>query len=209
MNFLRAGLLLALSAGGVPAADFESWHNFEVSTHLGERTELLLHSQLRTHSRFTGIGQFRVGPVVYHSLQPHLRLIGGYYYRDVESSRTDWHNYHRIFAGMENPFALRKGKISLEFRTLAEHCHGWTSAPYNRLRQRVLVRWNRRVSPYWAVEPLVRSDGLQIMRYSTGVQRRLTARTRLEVSYYYEDDKITPDRHILVTGLRFDLGKPR
>lgn len=207
MSFLRAGLLLALSAGGVPAADFESWHSFDFSTYITSRTEVVAHSQLRTHSRFTGLNQFRIGPVLNYAARPRLRLVVGYYYRDVESSGDRWNNYHRIFAGMENPILSRR--VGMQSRTYLEHCYGHTSTPYNRWRQRMLVRWNRKVSPYAAVETFVRSNGVQMVRYSTGAQRRVSAQTSLEVSYCYEDDKTGRDRHVLVTGLRFELGEPR
>ena len=207
MNFLRAGLLLAVCLDGAPAADFQSWHNFDLAVYLSGRTELVVHSQVRTHSRFTGFNQFRAGPVLNYAARPRLRLTAGYYYRDVEFSGSDWRNYHRLFAGMENP--ITEGRIGLQSRTYLEHCYGSGSTPFNRLRQRLLVRWNRGVSPYAAVEGFFRGDGVQMMRYAAGVRRRLSGPVRLEVSYYYEDDKTGTDRHVVTTGLRFDLARPR
>ncbi len=207
MSFLRAGLLLAVCAAGATAADFQSWHSFDFASYLSGRTELVVHSQVRTHSRFTGLNQFRIGPVLNYAARPRLRLVAGYYYRDVESSGSDWQIYHRIFAGMENP--IIDGRIGVQSRTYLEHCYGSASTPFNRLRQRMLVRWNRGVSPYAAVEGFFRSAGVQLVRYAAGVQRRLSGPVRLDITYYYEDDKTGADRHVITTGLRFDLGRPQ
>lgn len=207
MSLPRAFLFLAAGVVLLPAADFESWHAFDLVPYGGGRLELTLHSQIRTRSRFHQLSQFRFGPIARYSLHPNLRLVAGYYYRDVEDARVDWSDSHRLFFGMENPF--RRGRLNAQSRTFMERYFGAPSAPYHRFRHRLMAGVGTKTQPYGAVEYFLVAQGLQAIRYVAGVQRRMRQGVRFDVAYYYDRYYIGASRQALVTSLRFDLAHGR
>lgn len=207
MSFPRTLLFLAAGAALLPAADFESWHAFDLVPYGGGKLELTIHSQIRTRSRFHELSQFRFGPIARYSLHPNVRLVAGYYYRDVEDARVDWSDSHRLFFGMENPF--RGERWSVTSRTYVERYFGATTAPYSRFRHRLLAGVGAKTQPYGAVEYFLVAQGLQAIRYVGGVQRRMQHGVRFDLAYYFDRYYIGANRQALVTSLRFDLARDR
>ena len=166
-----------------------------------------MHSQIRTRSRLQELSQFRFGPIARYTAHPHVRLVAGYYYRDVEDARVNWNDSHRVFFGMEN--SLRVGRANLVSRTYGERFFGDSSASYGRFRHRLLAGYGTRTQPYAAVEYFLVAKGLQAIRYAGGIQRRLDHGIRFDVAYYYDRYYIGSSRQALVTSLRFNLVRDR
>jgi hypothetical protein len=207
VNLSRTLLFLAAGAALLPAAGLESWHAFDVVPYGGGKLELTVHSQIRTRSRFHEIGMFRFGPIARYSLHPNVRLMGGYYYRDVEDADVGWGDSHRFFFGLENPF--RRGRLNVQSRVLGERYFGASCAPYNRFRHRLLAGVGTKTQPFGAVEYYLLAQGLQAIRYVGGVQRRMQHGVRFDLAYYYDRYYIGASRQALVTSLRFDLARGR
>jgi hypothetical protein len=207
MSLPRAVLLLAAGAAFAPAADFESWHAFDLVPYGGGNLELTLHSQFRTRSRFHELFQFRFGPIARYTVHPHVRLVAGYYYRNDADPDVDWRDSHRVFFGLENPF--RGGRWNVTSRAYLERYFGANIAPYSRFRHRLLVGAGARTQPFGAVEYFLLAQGLQAIRYAGGVQRGMQHGVRFDVAYYYDRYYIGTSRQALVTSLRFDLTRGR
>lgn len=205
MKLLRPFLFWAACATALPAADFESWHAFDFVPLARKWFDLTIHTQLRTRSRFHEISQFRFGPIARYTVHPNIRLAGGYYYRDQEDSREDWSDSHRVFFGIENPFS--RGRIGFQSRTYLERFFGGSGGTYNRFRHRLRAGYAGKVEPYAAAEYFLVAQGLQMVRYMAGIQRRLPHGARLDVAYYYDNYHLGRDRQVLVTSIRFGGGR--
>jgi len=191
----------------LPAADFESRHSFEFVTIQDSRFDLTIYTQFRTRSRFGEISQFRVGPIARYSVAPHIRLAGGYYYRDLHDAGPSWKDTHRVFFSVENPF--NRGRVGLQSRVSVERYFGADTPPYTRFRHRVRAAWERATAPYVFAEYYLLASGYQGIRYAAGCQRELRSGVQLDIAYYFDNYRLDADRHSLVTALRFNLGRGR
>lgn len=207
MWLARAIFLLSAACTALAAADFESRHSFEFVAVQDRKFDFTVHTQFRTRSRFGQISQVRFGPLLRLGIAPHIRLAGGYYYRDLHDAGRAWKDTHRVFFGVENPFQI--GRLGLDSRASLERYFGAETPPYNRFRHRLRATWEKAVAPYAFVEYYLLASGYQGARYAAGVERALGGEVRLELAYYFDNYRRETDRHSLVTALRFELSRAR
>lgn len=192
--------LIFLLCDTVLGDEVRSWHVFDAKLVKTSRTELTVHSRLRTGQDLGNIQQGRAGVVAKFEIGKRTAAIGGYYYGKEEDAAEDWRNFHRVFGGLEVP-VFRTKQMSVATRGLVERFLVGDQPGFTRYRHRIRLSTDRTIGPYVAAEWFFDAGGWLSARYAAGLRWRCNAWSSLEMGYLYDKRRpsVGEPRHVIVT----------
>ena len=203
---LRSLTLCFLLNGSVAASELYSWHTFDTPVLSGKRYELRLHSRVRSRHEGQYLDQVRGGAVLRWDATPRLIPFAGIYFEPQQVRPREWTRARRFTAGLESPFQLRGGALTLTARLLVERLADSGHPDYTRYRSFArLDIGNRRVAPFLLNEWFAVRQGFHSVRNSGGLLFRLTPRLTVEGGYSYDIRRTFwgGDRQAIVTAIRW------
>jgi len=198
-------IVLLSSVLAYPATELFSWHVTDNQVRLNRRFDLVLHSRIRTRQEFQHVQQLRTGSILRMQAGKNLIPYVGYYFQPAHEPNDPWVRGHRVFVGVERPFAL-PNRMVMTTRLAAER-HMNTGRPnYFRFRTYMRLQFpGRKVAPFIQNEWLAVKQGFHSVRNSGGLRMRLSPAVTLEAGYLYDIRRTFwgGDRSAIVTALKF------
>jgi hypothetical protein len=197
-------LLLGLPAA-LQAQPMESWHTTDFAYVRGSKL-FMLHTQLRTSSRWSHIYHGRTGPW-FQFLHRGVTYGSAYYYQHNHLNGRDPEDSHRSFTWID--FPVHKGSNRVMNRAMYERFFGSSRPAFNRYRYQVRYQREGTWTPLISWEAFLDRHGVFAWRYSAGIRHALNKTSELDAGYFYDQRRMNVGgpRHVLFTNLRFRWGE--